>query len=48
MFDRRDFLSSLAAVATAPALWHTSADDPLAGIPANLLNHSLYETNEGA
>src|SRR6516164_6450692 len=49
MFDRRDFLSSLAAVATAPALhWHTSVDDPLAGIPANLPNHSLYQTNEEA
>ena len=49
MFDRRDFLSSLAAVATAPALhWHTSDDDPLAGIPANLPNHSLYQTNEEA
>jgi isopenicillin-N epimerase len=50
MFDRRDFLSSLLAVAgTAPALsWASANEDLLAGIPEKLPDKSLYETNEEA
>jgi isopenicillin-N epimerase len=50
MLDRRDFLSSLMAVAgAAPALrWDSASENILAGIPEKLPDKSLYDTNEEA
>src|SRR5262249_35240858 len=50
MFDRRDFLSSLMAVAGAGTglHWNTASDELLAGIPAKLPDQSLYDSNEEA
>ena len=50
MFDRRDFLSSLMAVAGAGTgvSWNIASDELLAGIPATLPDKSLYDSNEEA
>ena len=50
MFDRRDFLSSLMAMAGAGTglSWNPASDELLAGIPAKLPNKSLYDSNEEA
>ena len=50
MFDRRDFFSSLMAMAGAGTglSWNPASDELLAGIPAKLPNKSLYDSNEEA
>jgi len=50
MFDRREFFSSLMAVAGAGTgiSWNTASEELLAGIPAKLPDKSLYDTNEEA
>ncbi len=50
MFDRREFLSSLMAVAGAGTgiSWEANRDDLFAGIPTKLPDKSLYDTNEEA
>lgn len=49
MFDRREFLSSLMALAGAPSgLSSSASDELLAGIPPKLPDKSLYQTNEEA
>jgi isopenicillin-N epimerase len=50
MFDRREFLSSfmgLAGVGTGLS-WNAATEDLLAGIPAELPDKSLYDSNEEA
>ena len=50
MFDRREFLSSLVAVAGAGMglSWNAACEELLSGIPPKLPDKSLYDSNEEA